>query len=72
VTPVSHARTPAIAISAGQVGYGDRLLVAPPLVIDQAECDDLLTRLEAILADTARDLLAHFTRAGMPAAAWVA
>ena len=39
--------------------YGDWLLVAPPLVIDVAECDDLLTRLEATLADTAEDLLAH-------------
>ena len=39
--------------------YGDWLLVAPPLVIDEAECDDLLTRLEATLADTAEDLLAH-------------
>lgn len=39
--------------------YGDWLLVAPPLVIDEAECDNLLTRLEATLADTAEDLLGH-------------
>jgi adenosylmethionine-8-amino-7-oxononanoate aminotransferase len=37
--------------------YGDWLLVAPPLVIEEADCDDLLARLEATLADTAEELL---------------
>jgi 4-aminobutyrate aminotransferase-like enzyme len=44
--------------------YGDWLLIAPPLVIDEPECDDLLTRLEATLTDTAEDLHARTAAIG--------
>ncbi len=37
--------------------FGDWLLIAPPLVIDAAGCDDLLERLEATLAAAAGELL---------------
>ena len=44
--------------------YGDWLLIAPPLVIEEPECDDLLTRLEATLTDTAEDLHARTAAIG--------
>jgi adenosylmethionine-8-amino-7-oxononanoate aminotransferase len=39
--------------------YGDWLLIAPPLVIQEADCDDLLSRLDATLGDAAEELLAR-------------
>jgi len=44
--------------------FGDWLLIAPPLVIDQDGCDDLLTRLEAALATAAGELLPRRTASG--------
>ena len=41
--------------NAGQ--FGDWLLIAPPLVIDEAGCDELLGGLRATLDDAASDLL---------------
>lgn len=38
--------------------FGDWLLVAPPLVIDEATCDELVERLEATLAAAAPEVLA--------------
>jgi len=37
--------------------FGDWLLIAPPLVIDEAGCDELLTGLNAALDDAASELL---------------
>jgi adenosylmethionine-8-amino-7-oxononanoate aminotransferase len=37
--------------------FGDWLLIAPPLVIDEAGCDDLLERLEATLVSAVGELL---------------
>ena len=37
--------------------FGDWLLIAPPLVIDEAGCDDLLERLEATLASAGGELV---------------
>lgn len=37
--------------------FGDWLLVAPPLVIDEVGCDDLLAGLEASLEDAERELM---------------
>jgi adenosylmethionine-8-amino-7-oxononanoate aminotransferase len=38
--------------------YGDWLLVAPPLVIDEATCDELIDRLDATLKAAAGEVLA--------------
>ena len=38
--------------------YGDWLLVAPPLVIDEATCDELIDRLDATLTAATPDVLA--------------
>jgi adenosylmethionine-8-amino-7-oxononanoate aminotransferase len=37
--------------------FGDRLLIAPPLVIDPQECDDLLASLRAALTAATTELL---------------
>jgi adenosylmethionine-8-amino-7-oxononanoate aminotransferase len=37
--------------------FGDWLMIAPPLVIDEAGCDELLTGLSATLEDVASELL---------------
>ena len=37
--------------------FGDWLLITPPLIIDEAGCDDLLERLETTLASAAGELL---------------
>jgi adenosylmethionine-8-amino-7-oxononanoate aminotransferase len=37
--------------------FGDWLMIAPPLVIDEAGCDELLTGLSATLEDAASELL---------------
>ncbi|MGA9114898.1 MAG: aminotransferase class III-fold pyridoxal phosphate-dependent enzyme [Candidatus Dormiibacterota bacterium] len=37
--------------------FGDWLLITPPLIIDEAGCDDLLERLEVTLASAAGELL---------------
>jgi 4-aminobutyrate aminotransferase-like enzyme len=44
--------------------FGDWLLIAPPLVIDGDECDDLLTGLEATLAAAVVELLPQRVAAG--------
>ena len=42
--------------------YGDWLLVAPPLVIDEATCDELIDRLDATLTAATPDVLASIDR----------
>jgi adenosylmethionine-8-amino-7-oxononanoate aminotransferase len=37
--------------------FGDWLMVAPPLVIEEDQCDELIAGLDATLADVADDLL---------------
>jgi adenosylmethionine-8-amino-7-oxononanoate aminotransferase len=42
--------------------YGDWLLIAPPLVIDEPGCDELLDRLETTLTAATPDILASVNR----------
>jgi adenosylmethionine-8-amino-7-oxononanoate aminotransferase len=42
--------------------YGDWLLVAPPLVIDEPTCDDLVDRLSTTLAAAADEVLSPLAR----------
>jgi adenosylmethionine-8-amino-7-oxononanoate aminotransferase len=42
--------------------YGDWLLVAPPLVIDEPTCDELIDRLDATLTAATPDVLASIDR----------
>jgi len=51
--------------------YGDWLLIAPPLVIDEPTCDELIDQLETTLAAATPDVLASIGRRvtpGFPAA----
>jgi hypothetical protein len=38
--------------------YGDWLLIAPPLVIDERTCDELIDRLDATMATATDEVLA--------------
>jgi adenosylmethionine-8-amino-7-oxononanoate aminotransferase len=44
--------------------FGDWLLIGPPLVMDEAECDQLLSGLEATLVDAAEELLSRHPPGG--------
>lgn len=39
--------------------FGDWLLIAPPLVIEEQDCDELLARLEPVLVATADEVLSR-------------
>jgi adenosylmethionine-8-amino-7-oxononanoate aminotransferase len=48
--------------------YGDWLLIAPPLVIDEPTCDELIERLDATLTAAAPEVLASASHPLTPAA----
>jgi adenosylmethionine-8-amino-7-oxononanoate aminotransferase len=39
--------------------YGDWLMIAPPLIVDTDNCDELINGLEAALSDSVDELLSH-------------
>ena len=49
--------------------YGDWLLIAPPLVIDEPTCDELIDRLETTLTAAIPDILASTDRPATPRSA---